>query len=129
MYVHYISDYLDWFRIDLLSRIATVDKSGNDHNNYDVNTESPSDIQSALSLLRARSTSQNLYFFFEKVLLPCPVVVKSVPALFAVLSLVLCFESENKCNDFMLVATRMLRYSASRHFSRVRCTFSFLQNF
>ena len=65
-----------------------------------------------------------IYVYYAKKL-----VVKSVPALFAVLSLVLCFESENKCNDFMLVAMRMLRYSASRHFSRVRCTFSFLQNF
>ena len=28
MYVHYISDYLDWFRI--LNRIATVDKREHD---------------------------------------------------------------------------------------------------
>ena len=54
----------------------------------------------------------------------CIFVVKSVPPLFAVLSLVLCFEFKNKCNDFMLLATRMLRYSASRHFSCVRYTFS-----
>ena len=51
------------------------------------------------------------------------VVVKSVPPLFAVLSLVLCFEFRNKCNDFMLLATHMLKYGASRHFSHVRCTF------
>ena len=57
-------------------------------------------------------------------ILPSLLVVKNVPALFAVLSLVLCFESKNKCNDFVLLATRMLRYSASHHFSRVRCTFS-----
>ena len=52
-------------------------------------------------------------------------VVKSVPPLFAVLSLVLCFEFKKECNDFMLLATPMLRYSASHHFSRVRYTFSF----
>ena len=53
-------------------------------------------------------------------------VVKSVPPLFAVLSLVLCFESKKECNDFLQRATRMLRYSASHHFSRVRYTFSFV---
>ena len=57
------------------------------------------------------------------------IVVKSVPPLFAVLSLVLCFEFKNKCNDFMLLATRMLRYSASHHFSRVRYTFFFVAEF
>ena len=56
-------------------------------------------------------------------------VVKSVQALFAVLSLVLCFEFKNKCNDFMLLAMRMLRYSTSRHFSRVCYTFFFVAEF
>ena len=57
------------------------------------------------------------------------VVVKSVPPLFAVLSLVLCFEFKNKCNNFMLLTTHILRYSASRHFSRVRYTFFFVAEF
>ena len=57
------------------------------------------------------------------------IVVKSVPPLSAVLSLVLCFEFKNKCKDFMLLATHMLRYSASCHFSRMCYTFVFVAEF
>ena len=52
------------------------------------------------------------------------IVVKSVRPLFAVCSLVCCFEKCFKCGMWVQHATRMLHYSASRHFFVMRSTIS-----